>query len=844
MSRKSNRRTPSSADDGLKSTSFDIPEMDCPSCAEKVTKSVEKLDGIEKTDPRPTAGIFNAQYDPASTDSEAIADRIKAAGYAIETPETERADTFEVPEMDCPSCANKVGNALDSVSGIADYDLQPTTGSATVVYDSEITGRSSVIAAVEGAGYEVANTEPEGDEDRTDDHSSIWWSSRAIKTWISGAFLVLGVLFEYLLAAQNVSLLSIPSGDLLVSDALMLVGIVTGGQVILRNGYYSAKNRSLDMDFLMSTAILSATGASLLFPVGLYFEAIVVAFFFNVAELLESYSVNQARASLKELMELSPDTAVVRRDGEKHEVEVDGIEVGEIVLVKPGEKIPMDGEVTDGESAVNQAPITGESVPVNKQPSDEVYAGTINEQGYLEIEVTSVASESTIARVIEMVENAQANKTKREQFVDRFAGYYTPVVVTFALLTAFVPPVLFGAAWDTWFVRGIALLVIACPCAFVISTPVSVVSGITSAARNGVLIKGGNHLELMGEVDAIAFDKTGTLTKGELAVTDIVSLNDNTEEDVLQHARGLEKRSEHPIGEAIIEHTDERGIGELEIEDFESITGKGVRATLDGVTHYAGKPGLFEELGFNLDHVHVATDGGVLMEGQSCEHGEYLDLADETIPRLQRDGKTVVLVGTEDELTGVIAIADEVRPDAQAAIEGLHDAGVEPLIMLTGDNEGTAKAITEQVGVDEYRAELLPEDKVTAVEELVEEYGTVAMVGDGINDAPAMATASVGITMGAAGTDTALETADIALMADDLSKLPYLCKLSHTANNVVRQNIWGALAAEALLALGVPLGLVSVLLAVIVGDVGMTVGVTGNAMRLSRINPDQVTSEV
>jgi len=844
MSNDRNRHTLPSKEDHIESATFDVPEMDCPSCAEEVTKSVEKLSGIEKTDPRPTTGVFSAQYDPASTDSEAIADRIEAAGYAIETPETERVDTFEVPEMDCPSCATKVGNALDAVSGIIEYDLQPTTGTATVTYDSEITGRSSVITAVKGAGYEVANAEPEADEDRTDDRSSIWWSSRAIKTWISGAFLVLGLLVEYLLTAQNISLLRIPSGDLLVSDALMLVGIAAGGEVILRNGYYSAKNRSLDMDFLMSTAIISATGASLLFPVGLYFEAVVVAFFFNVAELLESYSVNQARASLKELVELSPETAVVRRDGEEREVAVDEIAVGEVVLVKPGEKIPMDGEVRDGESAVNQAPITGESVPVDKRPGDEVYAGTINEQGFLEIEVTSVASESTIARVIELVENAQANKTKRERFVDRFAGYYTPVVVTFALLTAFVPPVLFGAAWDTWFVRGIALLVIACPCAFVISTPVSVVSGITSAARNGVLIKGGNHLELMGEVDAIAFDKTGTLTKGELAVTDIVPLNNHTEEDVLQRARGLEKRSEHPIGEAIIEHADEHGIGELEIEDFESITGKGVRATLDGVTHYAGNPGLFEGLGFNLDHVHVATDGGVMMEGQSCEHGEYLDLADETIPRLQRDGKTVVLVGTEDELTGVIAIADEVRPDAQATIEGLHGAGVGHLIMLTGDNEGTAKAIAEQVGIAEYRAELLPEDKVRAVEELVDEYGTVAMVGDGINDAPAMATASVGIAMGAAGTDTALETADIALMADDLSKLPYLYELSHTANGVIRQNIWGALAAEALLALGVPLGLVSVLLAVVVGDVGMTVGVTGNAMRLSRINPDQVTREV
>lgn len=843
MSSESNGRIPFSADDSLKSTSFDVPEMDCPSCAEKVTKSVEQLDGIETIDTRPTSGVFNVQYDPTLADSEAIADRIEAAGYAIKTPDTEHVATFEIPEMDCPSCATKVSNALNDVRGIIEYDLQPTTGTATVAYDSEMTGRSSVITAVEGAGYGVANAEIEADGDRTDDHSSIWWSSRAVKTWISGIFLVVGTLVEYLLTAQNISLLRIPSGDLLVSDALMLVGIVVGGEVILRNGYYSAKNRSLDMDFLMSTAILSATGASLLFPVSLYFEAIVVAFFFNVAELLESYSVNRARASLKELMELSPETAVVRRNGGEREVSVDEIAVGESVLVKPGEKIPMDGEITEGESAVNQAPITGESVPVDKRPGDDVYAGTINEQGFLEIEVTSVAAESTIARVIELVETAQANKTKREQFVDRFAGYYTPVVVTFALLTAAVPPLLFGG-WDTWFVRGIALLVIACPCAFVISTPVSVISSITSAARNGVLIKGGNHLELMGEVDAIAFDKTGTLTKGELTVTDTVPLNATTEEDVLQYARALEKRSEHPIGTAIIEYADGRGLGEMDIDDFESITGKGVRATLNGVTHYAGNPSLFEELGFTLGHVHVATDGGVLMERQPCEHGEYLDLADDTIPALQREGKTVVLVGTTDELKGVIAIADEVRPDAQAAVEGLHNAGVEHLVMLTGDNEGTATAIAEQVSVNEHHAELLPEEKVSAVEELGEEYGTVAMVGDGINDAPAMATASVGIAMGAAGTDTALETADIALMADDLSKLPYLYKLSHTANGVIRQNIWGALAVEILLALGIPLGLVSVLLAVVVGDVGMTVGVTGNAMRLSRIAPEPQLTEM
>ena len=818
---------------------LDVPEMDCPSCAQKVTNSVTKFDGTEDIDAQPMSGTLTVRYDPERTTAEAVTDRVKAAGYSVEIPDRRRSEALSIPEMDCPSCANKVGNALDGVDGLVEYDLQPTAGMANVTYDPETADLSAVIEAIEEAGYDVVETET--DEDATDERSSVWTSTRGIKTWISGVFLGFGVLFEFFLTGQNVPVAGIPGGELLLADVLMLVGIAVGGQVIVRNGYYSARNLSLDIDFLMTAAILGATGISLFFTgVSLYIEAASLAFLFNVAELLERYSVNRARNSLEELMELSPDTAIVRRDGEEREVSVDDIDIGEVVLVEPGEKIPMDGEVTEGESAVNQAPITGESVPVDKQPGEEVYAGTINEQGYLEIEVTSKASDNTLSRVIEMVENAQSNKTDREQFVERFSGYYTPTVVGFAILTALVPPLLFGGGWVTWFVRGITLLVLACPCAFVISTPVSVVSGITSAAKNGVLIKGGNHLETMGEVNAVAFDKTGTLTKGELTVTDVVPLNENTEENVLRCARGLEKRSEHPIGDAIIERADDRGVEEREINDFESITGKGVRADLDGEPHYAGKPGLFEDLGFDLDHVHLTTDGGVALEdarSRCVDHEDCLDLLADTIPRLQNEGKTVVLVGTEDELEGVIAIADEVRADARTAIEGLHDAGIEKLIMLTGDNEGTAKTIAEEVGVDEYRAELLPDEKVEAIDDLIEEYGTVAMVGDGINDAPAMATASVGVAMGAAGTDTALETADIALMADDLSKLPYLYNLSNTANGVIRQNIWGSLGAKALLAIGVPFGFVSVVLAVLAGDVGMTLAVTGNALRLSRVTP-------
>jgi Cd2+/Zn2+-exporting ATPase len=388
-------------------------------------------------------------------------------------------------------------------------------------------------------------------------------------------------------------------------------------------------------------------------------------------------------------------------------------------------------------------------------------------------------------------------------------------------------------------VYGLTLLVLACPCAFVISTPVSVVSGITSAAKNGVLVKGGNHLEAMGAVDVVAFDKTGTLTKGELTVTDVIALNGNSEAEVLQCARGLEQRSEHPIGEAIVAEAGGAAVAEQEVEGFESITGKGVRADLDGTPHFAGKPGLFEELGFDLSHVHATTDGGVVTRTaqQMCDRHNCLDLLDETVPRLQSEGKTVVLVGTEDELEGIVAVADEVRPEAAWAVERLRELGVERTVMLTGDNERTAGAIAEQVGVDDYRAELLPDEKVAGIEDLGDGED-VAMVGDGINDAPALATATVGIAMGAAGTDTALETADIALLSDDLSKLPYLYNLAGDANGVIRQNIVASLVVKAGLALAVPFGYVPIWLAVLAGDAGMTTAVTGNAMRLSRITSE------
>ncbi|CDK38772.1 heavy metal translocating P-type ATPase [Halorubrum sp. AJ67] len=827
-------------------TTLNVPGMDCPSCVGKIESSVETLDGIEQIDTQVTTGTLSVTHDPGQADSDAIRNRVERAGYDVEGADITTAE-FSVPEMDCASCAGKVENALDRRTGITERETQPMTGTVRVSYDPTAIDEGGIVDAIESAGYSVNDwDESATDGADTEETDSIWTSPRAIKTWVSGVFVAVGLVFEFLVPGQNAAVASVLGAELTIADGAFLVAVAIAGQEIFRDGYYSTRNLNLDIDFLMSVAILGALVASFVFGEALYFEAATLAFLFSVSELLEAYSMDRARNSLRELMDLSPDEARVKRDGTESTVPVEDVAIGDVVVVRPGEKIPMDGEVVDGESAVNQAPITGESVPVDKTLGDDVYAGSINEEGYLEIEVTATAGDNTLSRIVEMVEDAQSNKTDREQFVERFSTYYTPVVVAFAVLTTVASPSVLGVTWPTAVVYGLTLLVLACPCAFVISTPVSVVSGITSAAKNGVLIKGGSHLEAMGGVDAIALDKTGTLTKGELTVTDVVPLNDNTEDDVLRCARGLESRSEHPIGEAIVERATERSVPDREVDEFESITGKGVRADLDGRTHYAGKPGFFEELGFDLTHVHAATDGGVVTQKtrQLCEKNRCLDLLDTVVPELQAEGKTVVLVGTEKELEGVIAVADEVRPEARATVERLHDLGVKHVVMLTGDNERTAGAIAQRVGVDDYRAELLPDEKVAAVEAVAEEYGDVAMIGDGVNDAPALATATVGVAMGAAGTDTALETADIALMGDDLSRLPYLYELSHDANGVIRQNIFASLGVKAALAVGVPFGLVPIWLAVLAGDAGMTTAVTGNAMRLSRIAPTELTDGI
>jgi Cd2+/Zn2+-exporting ATPase len=632
--------------------------------------------------------------------------------------------------------------------------------------------------------------------ERASESRSLWRRREAIFTGISGALLALGLVLSLL--TLDPTLLVLFGRTFALSTVLYLASVLFGAYHFARKGLYALKMLSLGINFLMSLAILGAI------VIEEYVEAASLAFLFSLAELLEEFSVERARRSLRELIKLAPREARVRRNGEELLCPIEEIAVGEVCIVKPGERIALDGQVLSGSSFVNQAPITGESVPVEKRPGDEVFAGTINYDGYLEITVTKRAKDTTLARIIHLVEEAEAQKAPSERFVDRFARYYTPGVVLVALLVATVPAIFFGAAFSEWFSRALALLVIACPCALLISTPVSIISAITSAARHGVLIKGGVYLEELGQIQTIVFDKTGTLTTGQLTVTDIIPTDSISPTEVLRIAAALERKSQHPIAQAIVRAYEERAAGEPlpDAQEFTSLTGQGVQAKLDGTLYRVGRLQLF-----NADGLALASQA-----------------------------KTVIGVGTPDRLLGLIALADSIRPQAHQTVQRLKDLGID-VVMVTGDNEAAARAVAQHVGITHYHAGVFPDQKVHEIEHLRSEYGRVAMVGDGVNDAPALAAASVGIAMGAVGSDAALETAHVALMGDDLSKLPYLIELSRRTRRVIQQNIFFSILTKLTLGLGVFPGYVTLVLAVLVGDMGASLAVTGNALRLARVKP-------
>lgn len=562
------------------------------------------------------------------------------------------------------------------------------------------------------------------------------------------------------------------------------------------------------MKTLMTIAVIGAAF------IGEWGEGATVVILFAISEALESYSMDKARQSIRSLMDIAPKEALIRRGNKEMTVEVNDIRIGDIMIVKPGKKIAMDGIVVKGLSAVNQAAITGESVPVAKSVDDEVFAGTLNAEGLLEVKVTKHVDDTTIAKIIHLVEEAQAERAPSQAFVDRFAKYYTPLIMLVALGVAVVPPLFFGASWDKWIYQGLAALVVGCPCALVISTPVAIVTAIGNAARNGVLIKGGIHLEEMGAIKAIAFDKTGTLTKGIPAVTDYLPLQINDPNELLTIIAALENGSQHPLASAIMKKAEQENspYQKVLIEDFSSITGKGIKGIINGKTYYVGSPNLFEE---------------------TMTKGIPIDIKSQ-ISELQNQGKTVMVAGTSNEVMGLVAVADELRENSKGVIKKLHSLNIKKTIMLTGDNAGTANAIGKQVGVSDLQAELLPQDKLTFIKELRGKYDRVAMVGDGVNDAPALAASSVGIAMGGAGTDTALETADIALMADDLGKLPFTVKLSRKALTIIKQNITFSLGIKLVALLLVIPGWLTLWIAIF-ADMGATLIVTLNGLRLLRV---------
>ncbi|TFB21705.1 cadmium-translocating P-type ATPase [Filobacillus milosensis] len=692
----------------------------------------------------------------------------------------EKEQSFYVQGMSCTNCAKTFENNVKEISSVENADVNFGASKITV-------SGSATIEDLEKAGsFENLKITKEYEDAP---QKSFWDYVKENGNIVTSLmFLALGIVFHTQLGAEHP-----------VTIGTFIISIVTGGHRLFIAGFKNLTKLRFDMKTLMTIAVI---GAAL---IGEWIEGAAVVILFAVSEALESYSMDKARNSIKSLMGIAPKTANVIRGGEKQEINVDDIQINDIVIVKPGEKIPVDGVVSKGESSINQAAITGESVPVFKTLEDEVFAGTLNEEGYLEIRTTKLVKDTTLAKIIHLVEEAQNEKAPAQQFIDRFAAYYTPVIMLIALGVAVIPPLFFDAGFETWLYQGLAVLVVGCPCALVVSTPVAVVTAIGSAARNGVLVKGGAYLEALGHINAIAFDKTGTITQGKPVVQKVIKFDDSiSDEDFHGLAYALENQSQHPLAKAVINYSHQFNVTELEVDEFQSVTGKGIIGTITGDSYKIGSPAMFE--GLSSDTLNE-------VEG------------------LQEQGHTVVLMSKNDTLIGLFAIADDVRDMSKNMLEQIHQLGMKHSILLTGDNEKTARTISEKVGIKEYLANLLPKDKQTQIKQLSQKYGKVAMVGDGVNDAPALATADVGIAMGSAGTDTALETADIALMGDDLEKLPFTVRLSRRTLNIIKQNIGFALGLKILALLLVIPGWLTLWIAIL-ADMGATLLVTLNALRL------------
>src|SRR3984957_845640 len=702
--------------------------------------------------------------------------------------------TLQVAGVDCAEEVSLIQRALKPLGGVREVRVNIMSGKAVIAHDETITP-DVLIRVIGDAGLKaIREGEKAGDE------AQLRKKERLLSVSVSGVFTLLGLLLHWVHLAPGS-----------VTIALFLAAIISGGWFIAPKAVAAARRLAPDMNLLMTIAVLGATG------IGEWSEGAAVAFLFALSELLESFSVARARRAIQSLLKLAPQTALLKDGNRFDEVSVEKVHVGDVIAVKSGARVPLDGAIVNGTSSVDQAPITGESMPVEKKQGDQVFAGTINGEGSLEVPVTKNYSDTTLSKIIHLVEEAQSQKALSQRFVDVFAKYYTPAVWVLALFVFLLPPIISGAAWGVWFYRPLVLLVIACPCALVISTPVSIVSGLTAMARRGVLIKGGAFLETIGKLKALAVDKTGTITEGRPRVAGIVPINATDEAQIVRIAAAIDTHSDHPLALAVVKFAEERGVDFPRSENYQARIGLGAEGEVDGHRYFIGNHRFARELAVCSDAIEKV-------------------LAD-----IEEQGQSVVVVGHMQhadcggEVLGIIAVGDTIRANASDAIRSLHATGVQKVVMLSGDNQRTVNAIAEQAGIDEAYGNLLPDQKIEHVRKLLVIYGHVGMIGDGVNDAPAMAVATIGIAMGAAGTDTAIETADIALMKDDLDKVAEAVHLGRQTLRIIRTNIIFALSVKAVFLVLALLGYTSLWLAIL-ADTGATLIVTANALRLLRVD--------
>jgi len=692
---------------------------------------------------------------------------------------------WRVRNLDCENEAGKIRRGLENLPGLQELKIYTGASKMVATVDTEILSIEELKDKMAALGFPVSESREMAALPKP------WKNPKVITSALSGLLLGLTFLLEYLGVLPRV-------------PAYVVYGIA-----VVTGGYYFGREaiEELFSGFTIGIEMLMSAAAVVAFVMGLPAEAATLAFLYSISEAMEGYTEERTRGAIRALMDLAPKTALVIRDGAEVEIPAEEIRVGERFIIKPGGAIPTDGVIRKGRTSINEATVTGESIPVEKGEDDPVFAGTMNETGALEVEATRTFQDNTISRIIHMVEEAQEEKGQGQKIIQRFGRRYSPAVLVVGILIALVPPV-FGGDWSTWIIRATVFVVSAAPCALVISVPITIVAAIGTASRRGVLIKGGMYIERLAATRVLCFDKTGTLTRGTPELTDIVAVNGVETRFVLKLAASTEQRSEHPLSGAILHCARLEEVSLEEPSSFEAIPGQGLRATINGETVVVAKPDFFQET-----------------------HAADLKALRERITELQDEGKTVIVVGGEERLFGLLAVRDEIRPNAVEAITALRGIGLQKLVMLTGDNAGTARAIARELDLDEFYSDLTPEGKAAKVKELNQEFGTVAMVGDGVNDAPALAAAAIGIAMGAAGADIALETADVALMADDSSKLEEAFLLSRKAHKLIKQNLWLSAIVIGVLVAGAVSGVFTLPIAVVGHELSVLV-VISNGLRM------------